>query len=241
MEAANRGAFEAGAPTIGFNITLPREQEPNRFTTPALTFRFHYFAMRKMHFAMRAKALVVFPGGFGTFDELFELVTLVADGQGAGDADRAGRSRTIGEKWSIGARCRRSGMVGAEDLGLLGFAADAADAWAILEGGGNRRRRADFSPQTLRTTCLLAGREKGANITADSSSSVQLRRRTVSQNEPNCGRNLSEGSRPATGCEAKTALFSMRRPRGPIERGDRRARRSGDRQGDPVRTLSADA
>ena len=76
MEAANRGAYEAGAPTIGFNITLPREQEPNPYTTPALTFRFHYFAMRKMHFAMGAKALVVFPGGFGTFDELFELLTL---------------------------------------------------------------------------------------------------------------------------------------------------------------------
>jgi hypothetical protein len=65
MEAANRGAAEAGAPTIGFNITLPHEQEPNSYTTPELTFRFHYFAMRKMHLAMRANALVVFPGGFG--------------------------------------------------------------------------------------------------------------------------------------------------------------------------------
>ena len=77
MEAANRGAREAGAPTIGFNITLPREQAPNPYTTPELTFQFHYFAMRKLHFAMRAKALVVFPGGFGTLDELFELLTLV--------------------------------------------------------------------------------------------------------------------------------------------------------------------
>ncbi len=76
MEAANRGAHDAGAPSIGFNITLPREQEPNPYTTPELTFRFHYFAMRKMHFAMRANALVVFPGGFGTFDELFEILTL---------------------------------------------------------------------------------------------------------------------------------------------------------------------
>ena len=81
MEAANRGAYEAGAPTIGFNITLPREQQPNRFTTPALTFRFHYFAMRKMHFAMGAKALVVFPGGFGTLDELFEAATLMQTGK----------------------------------------------------------------------------------------------------------------------------------------------------------------
>ena len=76
MEAANRGAMEAGALTIGFNITLPREQEPNAYTTPALTFNFHYFAMRKMHLAMRANALVVFPGGFGTLDELFEILTL---------------------------------------------------------------------------------------------------------------------------------------------------------------------
>ena len=76
MEAANRGAFDAGAPSIGFNIMLPREQEPNEYSTPELTFRFHYFAMRKMHLAMRANALVVFPGGFGTLDELFEILTL---------------------------------------------------------------------------------------------------------------------------------------------------------------------
>ncbi len=81
MEAANRGAQEAGAPTIGFNITLPTEQEPNPYTTPELTFQFHYFAMRKMHLAMRANALVVFPGGFGTLDELFEILTLVQTGK----------------------------------------------------------------------------------------------------------------------------------------------------------------
>src|SRR5580700_6148637 len=77
MEAANRGAMEAGAPSIGFNIGLPREQEPNAFTTPELTFQFHYFSIRKFHFAIRANALVVFPGGFGTLDELFELLTLM--------------------------------------------------------------------------------------------------------------------------------------------------------------------
>ncbi|MCC7273701.1 MAG: LOG family protein [Alphaproteobacteria bacterium] len=76
MEAANRGAADVAAPSIGFNIGLPREQLPNQWTTPALTFRFHYFAMRKMHLAMRANALAVFPGGFGTLDELFEILTL---------------------------------------------------------------------------------------------------------------------------------------------------------------------
>jgi uncharacterized protein (TIGR00730 family) len=81
MEAANRGAYDAEAHSIGYNITLPMEQEPNPFSTPELTFRFHYFAMRKMHFAMRAAALVVFPGGFGTLDELFELLTLRQTGK----------------------------------------------------------------------------------------------------------------------------------------------------------------
>ena len=77
MEAANRGAFDAEAPSVGFNIRLPHEQDPNAYSTPELTFQFHYFAMRKMHMAMRANALVVFPGGFGTLDELFEILTLV--------------------------------------------------------------------------------------------------------------------------------------------------------------------
>jgi uncharacterized protein (TIGR00730 family) len=76
MEAANRGAFDAGAKSIGFNITLPEEQSPNAYITPELCFQFHYFALRKMHFLMRAKALVVFPGGFGTLDELFDALTL---------------------------------------------------------------------------------------------------------------------------------------------------------------------
>ncbi|MGD0184349.1 MAG: LOG family protein [Roseiarcus sp.] len=135
MEAANRGAFEAGAPTIGFNITLPREQEPNRFTTPALTFRFHYFAMRKMHFAMGAKALVVFPGGFGTFDELFELVTLVQSGKAPAMpivlVDEGYWRRVV--DWNALAE---AGMIGPQDLDLVRFAGDAADAWRCLKAAG---------------------------------------------------------------------------------------------------------
>ena len=77
MEAANRGAFDAGAKTVGLNITLPHEQFPNPYITPELCFRFHYFALRKLHFLLRARALVAFPGGYGTFDELFETLTLV--------------------------------------------------------------------------------------------------------------------------------------------------------------------
>ncbi len=77
MEAANRGADDVGARSIGLNINLPREQEPNPYISPELCFQFRYFALRKMHFLMRAKALVAFPGGFGTFDEVFEVLTLV--------------------------------------------------------------------------------------------------------------------------------------------------------------------
>ncbi|OJY97146.1 MAG: Rossman fold protein, TIGR00730 family [Lysobacterales bacterium 63-13] len=81
MEAANRGAHEAGARSIGLNIILPREQRPNPYITPELAFRFHYFALRKMHFLMRARGLVAFPGGFGTLDELFDVLTLVQSGK----------------------------------------------------------------------------------------------------------------------------------------------------------------
>ena len=77
MEAANRGAREAGAPSIGLNITLPQPQAENPYLTPGLSFRFRYFALRKLHFLLRARALVAFPGGFGTFDELFETLTLI--------------------------------------------------------------------------------------------------------------------------------------------------------------------
>jgi uncharacterized protein (TIGR00730 family) len=81
MEAANRGAHDVGAESIGLNIVLPHEQAPNLFVTPRLSFQFHYFALRKMHFLLRARAVAVFPGGFGTFDEFFELLTLVQTGK----------------------------------------------------------------------------------------------------------------------------------------------------------------
>lgn len=81
MEAANKGASDAGAESIGLNIILPHEQAPNQYVTPYLALNFHYFALRKMHFLLRAKAVAVFPGGFGTFDEFFELLTLVQTGK----------------------------------------------------------------------------------------------------------------------------------------------------------------
>jgi len=137
MEAANRGAHDAGAPSIGFNITLPHEQRPNAFSTPALTFRFHYFAMRKMHLAMRANALVVFPGGFGTMDELFELLTLQQTAKAPAMPvvlfDRAYWSRAIDFDFLV-----EQGMVAASDLGLFEMVDDAEEAWASLRRRGLR-------------------------------------------------------------------------------------------------------
>jgi uncharacterized protein (TIGR00730 family) len=131
MEAANRGAVESGAPTIGFNITLPEEQRPNPWTTPTLTFRFHYFAMRKMHLAMRANALVVFPGGFGTMDELFEMLTLRQTGKVARLpvvlVDEA-YWRSVVNFEQLAAQ----GMVEAENLALFRYAEDAEGIWQQL-------------------------------------------------------------------------------------------------------------
>ncbi|MFH5925066.1 LOG family protein [Roseomonas xinghualingensis] len=131
MEAANRGAQEAGAPSIGFNITLPHEQEPNAYSTPELTFRFHYFAMRKMHLAMRANALVVFPGGFGTLDELFEMLTLRQTRKAPEVpivlVDEAYWRSVI----NLDA-LREAGMISPQDHSLCCFAQDAESAWAKL-------------------------------------------------------------------------------------------------------------
>jgi uncharacterized protein (TIGR00730 family) len=135
MEAANRGASEAGAPTIGFNITLPTEQRPNPYTTPALTFRFHYFAMRKMHLAMRANALAIFPGGFGTFDELFEMLTLQQTRKAPPIPivlfDRAYWHQVVNFDALLAAD-----MVEPEYRELLEFAETAEEAWQSIERRG---------------------------------------------------------------------------------------------------------
>ena len=131
MEAANRGASEAGAPSVGFNIELPHEQEPNAYSTPDLTFQFHYFAVRKLHFAMRANALVVFPGGFGTLDELFELLTLIQTSKMRPIPvvliDKSYWTRVISFDTLL-----EEGMVARTDLGLFSYADDAESTWQEL-------------------------------------------------------------------------------------------------------------
>jgi uncharacterized protein (TIGR00730 family) len=137
MEAANRGAHDAGAPTIGFNILLPRAQRPNPYITPDLSFQFHYFAIRKLHLAMRATALVVFPGGYGTLDELFEILTLVQTRKARRVpivcVDRAFWTRTINFQALAEER-----MISPRDLDLFAYADDAEEAWAALCACGLR-------------------------------------------------------------------------------------------------------
>ena len=131
MEAANRGAMEAEAPTIGFNIVLPEEQEPNAYTTPELTFLFHYFAMRKMHMAMRANALVAFPGGFGTLDELFEFLTLVQTGK-MRHVPIVLYEEVYWRKIVSFDALLAEGMIGPEEMGLFEFAETPEAAWEAL-------------------------------------------------------------------------------------------------------------
>lgn len=132
MEAANRGAADAGAISIGHNIVLPHEQAPNPWVTPELCFQFHYFALRKMHLLTRAKALVVFPGGFGTLDELFETLCLIQTGKSRPMPvllfDRAYWQRIISFDALV-----EEGVVDARDLGLFSFVETAQEAWARIE------------------------------------------------------------------------------------------------------------
>ena len=135
MEAANRGAADAGAPSIGFNIALPHEQQPNPWSTPELTFQFHYFAMRKMHLAMRANALVAFPGGFGTLDELFEILTLEQTRK-APAAPVVLMGRSYWQRLMNFEVLVEDGMIDAADLSLFYFADTAEEAWAELLAHG---------------------------------------------------------------------------------------------------------
>ncbi|HRN60431.1 MAG TPA: TIGR00730 family Rossman fold protein [Chiayiivirga sp.] len=132
MEAANRGAHEAGARSIGLNITLPHEQAPNPYISPELAFRFHYFALRKMHFLMHAKGLVAFPGGFGTLDELFEVLTLIQTGKVPRIpvvlVGRAFWQRLIDFDHLV-----HEGYIAAADLGLFEFADEPEEIIAALE------------------------------------------------------------------------------------------------------------
>ncbi len=131
MEAANRGAADAQGKSIGLNITLPHEQQPNAYITPELCFQFRYFALRKMHFLIRAKALVAFPGGFGTLDELFETLTLLQTGKATGlSIILIGRSfweRLI--NWQL---LVDDGLISPHDLRLFHFAETAKEAWDII-------------------------------------------------------------------------------------------------------------
>ncbi|TVQ56489.1 MAG: LOG family protein [Rhodobacteraceae bacterium] len=131
MEAGNRGAHEAGAQSIGLNIMLPHEQAPNGWVTPDLSFNFHYFAIRKMHFLMRAAAVAVFPGGFGTLDELFETLTLIQTRRMAPMPvvlfGEAFWRKVVNFEALI-----EAGTIAPEDLNLFHFCETAEDAWAYV-------------------------------------------------------------------------------------------------------------
>lgn len=131
MEAANRGAADVEAESIGLNIVLPHEQAPNAYITPELCFQFHYFAIRKMHFMMRARALVCFPGGFGTFDELFEALTLIQTGRAKRIPlllfDEAYWRRVVNFEAMV-----EEGVISAKDLDLFRYVETAEQAWSII-------------------------------------------------------------------------------------------------------------
>lgn len=131
MEAGNRGAFESGGKSIGLNIVLPHEQDPNPYISPELCFQFHYFALRKMHFLMRSVALVCFPGGYGTLDELFETLTLIQTGKCRRRPillfGRDFWQRLLNLDWLI-----ETGMISPSDLGLFRYVESAEEAWQVL-------------------------------------------------------------------------------------------------------------
>lgn len=136
MEAANRGAYEVGAESIGLNIVLPFEQKPNEYITPELCFQFHYFAIRKMHFLMRAKALVVFPGGFGTLDELFETLTLIQTKK-IKPMPVLIFGREFWERIINFDGLVEEGTISPEDIELFKYVETAEEAWEIISGMGD--------------------------------------------------------------------------------------------------------
>ena len=140
MEAGNRGAAEAGGVSIGLNIVLPHEQAPNPYVTPDLCFNFHYFAVRKMHFLMRAAAICVFPGGFGTLDEMFESLTLIQTGR----MERVPFllfGRDFWEKIIDWQALAEAGTIAPEDLELFRFVETAEEAFEIVDTWGPATRR----------------------------------------------------------------------------------------------------
>ncbi len=140
MEAGNRGAIDAGGRSIGLNIVLPHEQAPNEYVTPELCFNFHYFAIRKMHFLMRAAAITVFPGGFGTLDETFEALTLIQTGR----MERV-PFLLFGEEFWRGIinweTLADAGTISADDLDLFKFVETAEEAIAAIDNWSDRKIR----------------------------------------------------------------------------------------------------
>jgi uncharacterized protein (TIGR00730 family) len=132
MEAGNRGAHESGGKSVGLNIVLPLEQAPNPYITPELCFQFHYFALRKMHFLMRSIAVACFPGGFGTMDELFEVLTLIQTGKSRRRPVLL-FGRDFWERLVDFDLLNEAGMIGPEDKHLFHYVETAEEAWAVLE------------------------------------------------------------------------------------------------------------
>ena len=131
MEAANRGAHEVGAESLGLNIVLPHEQAPNPYVTPRLSFQFHYFALRKMHFLLRARAVAVFPGGFGTLDEMLEMITLIQTGK-MKPIPVLLYGREFWEKVINFEALAEEGVIARKDLDLFTWCETAEDGWKAI-------------------------------------------------------------------------------------------------------------